>query len=217
MKGEVSPLGGDETASPAKLRASHADRDRVVEVLRVAAGDGRLTADELDERLEKALTARTYGELTALTKDLPPTDGLVPAVAEQAKDLVRIECASGSAQRQGQWVVPRRMEVRARSGSVTLDFTEAVITQPVLRIQADVRSGSLRMITRPGVFIDADEVAVRSGSVKVASPWRPEIPVALRVEVSGNVGSGNISARPPRRTFWQWLTRKPRPYAHALR
>jgi hypothetical protein len=40
------------------LRASHEDRDRVVEALRVAGGDGRLTAEELDTRLEAALTGK---------------------------------------------------------------------------------------------------------------------------------------------------------------
>ena len=45
------------------LRASHADRDRVVDALRVAGGDGRLSAEELDTRLESALSARTLGEL----------------------------------------------------------------------------------------------------------------------------------------------------------
>src|SRR5215472_18755961 len=66
-----------EPSVPAKLveqgqlRASHRDRDRVVEILRVAAGDGRLTSEELDERLEAALTARTYAELAVLTTDLP--------------------------------------------------------------------------------------------------------------------------------------------------
>ena len=72
MTDEASPpQRGAELASQAGLRASHGDRDRVVELLRVAAGDGRLTAEELDERLEAALTARTYGELAALTTDLP--------------------------------------------------------------------------------------------------------------------------------------------------
>ena len=52
-------------------RATHEDRDRVVDVLRLAAGDGRLTLEELDERVGAALTARTYGELTALVSDLP--------------------------------------------------------------------------------------------------------------------------------------------------
>jgi len=39
--------------------------------------------------------------------------------------------------------------------------------------------------------------------------------VTLRVDVSGKVGSGSLNARPPRRTFWQWLRRQPRPYAIA--
>ena len=59
-----------------ELRASDDDRDRAVERLRVAAGDGRLTAAELDERLDAALTARTSGELAALTADLPETGGI---------------------------------------------------------------------------------------------------------------------------------------------
>lgn len=224
MAGEVSPLdGGGELTAPAELRASHEDRDRVAEVLRVAAGDGRLSADELDERLEKALTARTYGDLAALTRDLPAGHGLAPAAPQEPKDLVRIDCRSGSANRDGRWVVPQRMQVRARSGSVTLDFTEAVITLPSLQIDADVRSGSLLIVTRPGIVVDADDVALRSGRVDVHSPWRPELPVTLHIQVSGKVGSGTVKARPPRRprrTFWQWLRRQPRPpapYASALR
>ena len=62
MTGEVTPRGsGDERLPAGELRASHEDRDRIVELLRMAAGDGRLTAEELDQRLEVALTARTFG------------------------------------------------------------------------------------------------------------------------------------------------------------
>ncbi len=213
MTGEVSPLGrGDEVTSPGELRASHEDRDRVVELLRVAAGDGRLTAGELDARLEKALTARTYGELAALTKDLPAAPGLVAgAPAPEPKNVVRIDRHSGSAKRDGRWLVPPRIEVRVTSGSVTLDFTEAVIAQPSLQIDADVRSGALTLVTKPGIVVDTDDVAVRSGSVKVRAPWGPDVPVILRIQVSGKVGSGHITARPPRRTFWQWLRRRPTP------
>ena len=64
-----SEPGGEIARS--ELRASYDDRDRVVELLRVSAGDGRLTAEELDERLELAMTARTYGELARLVSDLP--------------------------------------------------------------------------------------------------------------------------------------------------
>jgi hypothetical protein len=218
MMGEVSPPGrGDDVARPADLRASHGDRDRVVELLRVAAGDGRLTSEELDERLEVALTARTYGELAALTTDLPAAPGYPDAQLQQPKDVVHIDCASGNVQRNGRWVVPQRMEILVTSGNVTLDFTEAVISATQLRIDAEVRSGNLTLVTKPGIVVDADDVAIRSGNVDVPTPWRPDIPVTLRVDMSGKVGSGNISAHPPVRTFWQWLRRRPRPYASAMR
>ncbi len=218
MAGEVTPRGnGDERLPARELRASHEDRDRVVELLRMAAGDGRLTAEELDQRLEVALTARTYGELTALTKDLPAGPGL--ATAAEPKDLVRIECGGSSARRDGRWVVPRRMEIRVASGSVRLDFTEAVITEPTLRLHAEVSSGTLTLITKPGIVVDTDDMSVRYGAVNVQQPEGPGVPALLSIHVSGKVGSGAITAhpprppRPPRRTFWQWLLRRPRPRA----
>jgi hypothetical protein len=57
--------------SAPELRAADADRERVADRLRTAAGEGRLDAVELEERLERALTARTYAELNALVSDLP--------------------------------------------------------------------------------------------------------------------------------------------------
>lgn len=59
------------TVPGAALRVSHADRDNVIELLRQAAGDGRLGTGELDERIEAAASAATYGELITLTGDLP--------------------------------------------------------------------------------------------------------------------------------------------------
>jgi len=171
------------------LRVSHEDRDQVAEVLRVAAGDGRLSSDELDERLERALTARTYDDLAALVADLPAqgtalapltgtqlpgtqlpgplaavlADGVAPA---PPKDLVKIHVTSGHSQRVGRWTVPAKMDVK-----------------------------------------------VRSGQVKVRAPWGDGGPAFLRVTVAGKCGSGHIVARPYRRSFWQWLRRAPHPYA----
>ena len=66
---------GDETASPAgghgRQRASHSDREQVIEVLKAAFVQDRLTIDELDMRVGRAFTARTYAELAALTADIP--------------------------------------------------------------------------------------------------------------------------------------------------
>jgi hypothetical protein len=217
--------GGEVARTPDQggLRASHEDRDRVVEKLRVAAGDGRLSPEELEERLELALNARTYAELVPLTADLPATPGAPypaapysaapPAQRPAPKDLMKIQVGSGHAKRDGQWVVPRRMEVQVTSGHVRLDLTQAIISEPVLELIAEVRSGHLQIITRPGITVDANEVSVRSGHVTVRTPWSDSVPVQLRVEVTGSCRSGHINARPPRRSFWQWLRRAPRPYA----
>src|ERR1700729_647607 len=115
------PVSGDGHGA---LRVSHEDRDRVAEALRVAAGDGRLSSDELDERLERALTARTYDDLAVLVADLPPAgNALAPVPGAQlpgplaavlgggvapapAKELIKIRVTSGHSQRVGRWTVP---------------------------------------------------------------------------------------------------------------
>jgi hypothetical protein len=206
---------------PGTLRASHADRDQVAERLRVAAGDGRLSPEELDARLELALTARTYAELAAVVADLPaagiaatPEAAMSPAAAAPAaKDVIRLHVTSGHAKREGRWVVPGRMDLSATSGHIRVDFTQAVITKPTLRIHADVTSGHITLITKPGIVVDADDVIVTSGRVKVLAPWGPDVPARLRIDIAGSCGSGRIVARPPRRSFWQWLRRAPAPYA----
>ena len=205
----------DKGALP-ELRASHEDRDRIAEQLRVAAGDGRLTMDELDERLEKALNARTGSELAVLVNDLPAAaagGAAGPALPAQAKELGQIEVSSGSARREGRWVLPRAMDVKVGSGSVRIDLTEAVFTGPLLQIAAQVRSGSLRIITRPGVEVVLDDVSVSSGAAKVRRRKSdPAAPTVLRVEVSGSVRSGAIVAKPPARGFISWLLRRPYRY-----
>jgi hypothetical protein len=62
-------------------------------------------------------------------------------------------------------------------------------------------------------MVDASEVAVRSGQVTVRAPWDENVPGQLRIDVTGTCRSGHINARPPRRSFWQWLRRAPRPWA----
>ncbi len=203
----MAPGGQPDDARP-ELRASHADRDRVVEQLRIAAGDGRLTAEELDERLEAALTARTYRELAVLTEDLPPAVGTAAAVAKP-KDVLRMVHHGGNAVQVGRWVVPKRIEAAVTGGNVKLDFTDAVITADVVQVDVVVRGGNLTIVTRPGVVVDTSEVAMVGGNVH-NRPASPEAPVNLTVLVAGQLLGGNVKVRGPRRTFWQWLRRAPR-------
>lgn len=74
-------------ARRATLRASDADREQVAERLRHATGEGRLLAEELEERLEAVFSARTYGELDAVVADLP---GATPARRRQASRSLSI-------------------------------------------------------------------------------------------------------------------------------
>jgi Domain of unknown function (DUF1707)/2TM domain len=68
----------------ASLRAADADRERFVEALRQHHVDGRLTAEELAERTERAYAARTFGDLDALATDLPPLHPPAPAAGPPA-------------------------------------------------------------------------------------------------------------------------------------
>ncbi len=79
--GEVLVIAGpgdEKAADPTgrgRLRTSHADRERVIAVLKAAFIQGRLTKDEFDTRVGKVFTSRTYAELAAVTADLPAEPG----------------------------------------------------------------------------------------------------------------------------------------------
>jgi len=181
------------------VRASDADRDRVLDVLRAAVGDGRLTADEFEERMEAALSARTLGALAVLTADLGrPGTGLAAATGTAAatvEDVVRIDHKGGSVQRTGGWVVPRRIELRSSWSDVKLDFTEAVIVADTLVVEMDMRGGLLVLVTKPGVVVDADSLKVRYTDVDFRTGGESDVPVILRVRLTGRMKYGGIEVQ----------------------
>ncbi len=63
--------GNHQVAGRGRLRASHADREQVIDVLKAAYVQGRLDRDELDERVGLTLAARTYAELASVIDDIP--------------------------------------------------------------------------------------------------------------------------------------------------
>jgi Domain of unknown function (DUF1707) len=166
-----------------------------VEVLCAAAGDGRLTADEFDERLEAALASRTLDELAVLTADLTGGPGRSGVATAQAEDVMRISKHGGSVRRTGRRVVPRRLELRSSWCNVTLDFTNAVITRDTVRIDMNVRGGSLILLARPGTVVDADSLTVRDTYVTVGPGAEPGAPAIFRVQLAGRMCDGQIEAR----------------------
>jgi hypothetical protein len=210
-----SEAPGGEVLARENLRASHEDRDQTVEQLRVAAGDGRIDPEELEQRVEAALTARTYGQLAALIADLPtgPVARVAGAATPRPKEDVRIECRHSSTRREGPWAVPQRMTVEVKHGNVFLDFTQADVTWPTLRLDVDLHHSNLVLITKPGILIDSDALTLQGGNSRIRSPRGPEAPPALRVDLAGQVRHSNVVARPPHRSFWSWLLRRPDRYA----
>jgi len=193
------------------MRASHEDRDRVVDTLRVAAGEGRLSAEELDTRLERALSARTLGELAGLTAD-PPN-------ATAAKEVLVIRQHAGKYVQEGRWLVPACIELRTQMCRVTLDFTHAVITSSVLRIDADMQHGKLFIVSPPGIVINTDGLALTYSKLKLRSKDAAADP-RLRIELAGRLLHAKvIEQRPQRRKAagrWPRWTRSPRPRRHPV-
>jgi Domain of unknown function (DUF1707) len=170
------------------MRASHEDRDRAVDALRVAGGDGRLSAEELDTRLERALSARTLGELAGLTADLPN--------APAAKEVLVIRQHAGKYVQEGRWLVPARIELRTQMCRVTLDFTHAVITRSVLRIDADMQHGKLLIISPPDIAINNDGLALIYSKLKLHSKDAAADP-RLRIELAGSLVHAKVIEQRP--------------------
>lgn len=129
MGGPLEPQ--PRPADPARLRISDADRHKVAELLRDAAGEGRIDLEELDERLEATYAAKTYGDLVPITIDLPahPQQPATAAVPRETLPATATHENSvsimGDCTRKGAWLVPERHNAFALMGGVTLDMREA--------------------------------------------------------------------------------------------
>jgi len=99
------------------IRVSDADRDRIVERLREHYADGRLTSDELDERVSAALSAKTYGDLRAIMTDLPEPELVGPPGAMGSAGQIGPRASLGPHDAWGSpWVAPGRPMTAYRRG-----------------------------------------------------------------------------------------------------
>ena len=200
-------MTADPPSSPA-LRASDADRDRVIEVLRSAVADGRLEAAEFDTRLDAALAARTIDALAPLTADLiaPPGSGgaltLPPAAppAQPPAELLTIDGKHGTVRRDGRWTLPRRLVLRTVWCDVLLDLTDAVSSGPELVIELQVRGGDVELVLAPGMAVDANELSVKHTHLAISRDAGDGTAETLAVHLTGRMKHGQISTRwvPPR-------------------
>jgi len=194
-------MTADLPRSPA-LRASDADRDRVIELLRAAA-DGRLDPVEFDERLDAALAARTIDALAPLTADLIAVPGsggaltlpLAGTAAEPAAELLTISGRHGSVRRDGRWTLPHRLALRTALCDVMLDLTSAVRSGPKLVIEFQVRGGNVELVLTPGMVVGANELSVRHSRLAISRDAGDSTPETLHVRLTGRMRHGRIDTR----------------------
>ncbi|MET7682822.1 DUF1707 domain-containing protein [Streptomyces sp. NPDC005423] len=194
-----------------ELRASDADRERVTEILRDAVAEGRLDMEEFEERLEATYKARTYAELTPITRDLPAA-GSAPLPPANPVNMTKPPAGDGSwagrivggdgsssgavaimsgFQRRGRWTVPKRFTCFAFWGGGELDLREADFADHEVEINCVAIMGGVQIVVPPGV-----EVVVRGIGVMGGFDHRqagvPGEPGAPRVIVSGFAFWGGV-------------------------
>ncbi|MBB5082977.1 DUF1707 SHOCT-like domain-containing protein [Nonomuraea endophytica] len=194
-----------------ELRASDAEREAVVEQLRVASVDGRLTLVELTDRTEAAYTATTHAELALLTQDLPaagftPMVAPVPAPERKKRWFMAF---MGDTKRRGKWRVDQELGAVAVMGDVVMDLREAEVRTDVIDITAVAVMGDVKIIVPDGVEVDIDGFAFM-GDKKVdvleAAPGM-KVPV-VRVHGYAVMGDikvyGDARAKPIKRGWAAW-------------
>ncbi|WP_171166153.1 DUF1707 domain-containing protein [Streptomyces sp. I05A-00742] len=171
------------------LRASHLEREAVVERLQDAAAEGRLDFAELDARVEQALNAKTHAELAALTADLPH-----PAGADADRTLT-LRAGMHGVKRTGPWQVPARILVDAGMGGAVLDFTAAECRLSEVRVEAHGQMGGVVLVVPKGWAVNTDEM---DGGVKdKLIPGR--LPGAPLIRLTGTAGMAGVVVRHPKR------------------
>jgi hypothetical protein len=198
LPGDTNPPGG-----PPGLRASDADRERVADVLRQAAGEGRLTFDELDERLGAAFAAKTCAELEPIVGDLPAADHapVVPAAGYRFDGTPTSRFAlsiMGGFGRVGDWVVPGDFTAVTIMGGGQLDLREASFAERQVTIRAFALMGGIEITVPEDAEVHVHGIGLMGGIGR--PPTSQGQPGAPRIVVVGFalMGGIDVKRRPPK-------------------
>jgi hypothetical protein len=181
-----------------ELRVSDADREAAVARLRVAGGEGRLTLEELAERVELADAARTRGDLDALTADLP-VGYAAPVPPAERKPRGWIVAVMGGAERKGRWRPALRTIVVTVMGGAELDLREAELADEIA-ITAITVMGGIGIAVPDGVSVELSGFALMgaNGGPRDKVPPLPNAPV-IRVRAYALMGGVSIERKRSRR------------------
>ncbi len=185
------------------MRAADADRERVADVLREAVAQGRISFDELDERLDQAYAAKTYADLEVITRDLPASGAAAPAAATPGGYSVdRIggtpsatfsAAIMSSERRRGTWVVPPTYTAFTFMGNVQLDLRQARFSQREVTIAAYTLMGSVEIIVPDDIEVEVGGIGIMAAFDHSANG--PGVPGAPRLKVTGLVLMGMVNVK----------------------
>jgi hypothetical protein len=190
-----------------ELRISDTDRDRTAEVLREAHAHGRITVDELDERLTSVYSAKTYADLVPITRDLPAVkDAATPPQNARSSRIggtprFRMSLAIlGGASRDGAWVVPPEYKAIATLGGIKLDMSDSTFSEPETVIRAYAVLGGMEITVPADAEVDVGVVGIMGGVDHGAEG--PGTPGGPRIRIVGVAVMGGIEVKRgrPRRT-----------------
>ncbi|WP_433462508.1 DUF1707 SHOCT-like domain-containing protein [Spirillospora sp. CA-128828] len=190
------------TPGAPEMRAGDADRERVAQVLRDAAGEGRLTLAELDERLDAVYAAKTYADLEPITRDLPAAGTAAPPVPATGADWRPVEGAPSwrigigimsGFQRSGVWNVPRRFSAFAFWGGGKIDLREARFDEGQVTIRALAIMGGFEIIVPDDITVHVKGLGIMGGFDQRASG--PGVPGSPTVVVKGLAFWGGVGVK----------------------
>jgi hypothetical protein len=177
-------------------RVSDAERDAVVERLRAACGDGRLSLEEFSDRVGDVYRARTAADLVPLTHDLP---ALPEPEAPGLRETRWVVGVLSGAKRSGPWRPADPTKAVVVLGSCQLDLTEVDLA-PVTTIRGMAFLGGIEVLVPEGVLVDLGGFAFLGGREDRTSSQRPGAgaPV-VRVDAWAFLGGITVRTRPFRR------------------
>jgi hypothetical protein len=186
----------DRPRTPA-LRASDAERERTQELLRDAAAEGRLTFEELADRIDAAGRATTREELERLTADLPAgSDAIVPAASTAPAAPAATSSVFGDLRRAGEWTVPASSRWRTTFGDVVLDLREARVGAGETTIEAGTIFGDIQLLVPEGVRVEV-QAKTFFGSVRQEAGDAADLG-APHVVLTGGTWFGDVRVRSQR-------------------
>jgi class 3 adenylate cyclase len=178
------------------IRVSDADRDAVIELLKERTADGTLTLAEFAERVEGALTARTRGELDAITTDLVGTRAPPSARRTTTHTVVSVMAGAG---KKGRWRCGERVVAVAVMGGCVIDFRGAEIDAAEVHVTALAVMGGIDIIVPEGIEVGLDGLPIMGGkSAQIKDV--PTLPGSPRILVHAFPIMGGVGVRSrPRR------------------